>query len=391
MNLPHILDNIIDLFKQKGESVIGVDIGSSSIKVVQVRNKGGRAILETYGEVALGPYAEVDIGRAVKLHGSQLVVAVEDVLKESNTTTKVGGVAIPLASSLINTMKVPRINKNLEEVVAMEARRYIPVSLSEVTLDWQVIPNAPEGSVPGEIPANNLNLSVAISGEKINIGNSSDQVESANVLIVAVHTETIDKLKEMTEKVGLDCRFFELEAFSTIRAIINRQIKTSIAVDFGASSTKVYVIENGIIRTSHVIPFGSQDITLAIARATGMPIAEAERVKRTDGILATLGGVSLERLMEGSILFIANEVFKVIMNYQARENSVIGEIVLSGGGVNVKGLSDLFIEKMNIPTRVADPFSNLVAPAFLSKVLRDIGPSFSVAIGVALRVAGERH
>src|SRR3989338_8246932 len=115
MNLPHILDNIIDLFKQKGDSVLGVDIGSSSIKVVQLRNKGGRAILETYGEVALGPYAGMEIGRGVKLKVPELITAVNDVFRESNTTTKVGGVAIPLASSLINTMKVPRINENFEE------------------------------------------------------------------------------------------------------------------------------------------------------------------------------------------------------------------------------------------------------------------------------------
>jgi len=387
MDLPHILNNIIDLFKQKEESVLGIDIGSSSVKVVQVRNKGGQAILETYGEVSLGPYAGVEIGRGVKLQGGEMVSAVNDVLKESNATTKIGGMAIPLSASLINTMKVPRINKNLEEMVAMEARRYIPVSLEEVTLDWQVIPPTPEFNAPGEDPAKKP-AGAGLPGEKSKTENVSDEVKSMEVLIVAVHTEAIDRLKELTGKTGLDCRFFELEAFSTIRAVIDKKIKTSLVADFGASSTKVYVVEGGIIRASHVISFGSQDITLAISRSTGMPIAEAERMKRTEGLPTTFGGVNLGHLMEGSVSFIANEISRVITEYQERDGKVIEEIVISGGGVNIKGLSDLFKTKMSVPVRVADPFANLIAPIFLERVLKSVGPTFSVAIGLALRAAG---
>src|SRR3989338_9490944 len=175
MNLPHILDNIIDLFKPKGESVLGIDIGSSSIKVVQVKNKMAQAILETYGEVALGPYAGVEIGRAVKLRGEQMVVATNDVLKESNSTTKIGGVSIPLSSSLITTMKVPRLNDNLEEMVAMEARRYIPASLSEVTLDWQIIPPDPTLNAGAETPHANIQ-SENVFGSK-DFENKTGQVE----------------------------------------------------------------------------------------------------------------------------------------------------------------------------------------------------------------------
>lgn len=391
MNLPHILDNIIDLFKPKGESVLGIDIGSSSIKIVQVRNKAGQAVLETYGEVALGPYVGVDIGRGVKLQAAELSTAIGDVLREANTTTKIGGVAISLSSSLINVIKVPRVNKNMEEVVAIEARRYIPVSLSEVTLDWQVIPPAPKTNISDEKSNEGGNLSSDILAEKVQANNSEREVESVGVLIVAVHTEAIEKLKDMTSRSELECRFFELEAFSTIRAVTNKQVKVSAVVDFGASSTKVYVTENGIIKVSHVISFGSQDITLAVARSTGMPIAEAERLKRTEGIPATLGGVNLGRLMEGSVSFIANEVSRVLNEYQSREGVVIKEIVLSGGGVNVKGLSELFAQKMNIPVRVSDPFSSLIAPVFLERILKTAGPSFSVAIGLALRAVGEGH
>jgi Tfp pilus assembly PilM family ATPase len=83
MNLPHILENIIGLVSKKEESVLGIDVGGSTIKIVQVSKKNGQAILETYGEVALGPYTDVDIGRSVRLPVETLAVALKDVIRES--------------------------------------------------------------------------------------------------------------------------------------------------------------------------------------------------------------------------------------------------------------------------------------------------------------------
>src|SRR3989338_1398413 len=367
MNIPSFLDNIINLVKNKEESVLGIDIGSSSIKVVQVKEKSGRAILETYGEIALGPYAGMDAGRAVKLRTAEEAVAIKDVLREANTTTKVCGVAIPLASSLITTMKVPQIaGTNLEEIVTMEARRYIPVSLEEITIDWQVIPEIGGVQADGKIES------------------GSQTVRPSNILIVAVHTETINHLKELSVSSMLESRFYELEAFSTIRSAIPQEKRTVSVVDFGASSTKVYIAANGVIKVSHTIPFGSQDTTLSISRATGMPVAEAERRKRS-GESGEVMGINFKDIVEVNAAYVANEILKVIREYQTKSGSIVEEVVFSGGGINFRGLYELLVEKLPVKSRKADPFAALVAPAFLSGVLIEIGPSFGVAIGAALR------
>ena len=113
----------------KGESsVLGVDIGSSSIKVIQLKKKHGRAVLETYGELALGPYANIEVGRAVGLPNSQLIMALKDVLRESKTTTKSCGATLPMSASLITFLTIPPVpEKQIGDVVAIEARKYIPV------------------------------------------------------------------------------------------------------------------------------------------------------------------------------------------------------------------------------------------------------------------------
>lgn len=389
MNLPNILENITGLFKQKGDSFVGIDIGGSSIKIVQAREKGGQAVLETYGELALGPYAEMDIGRSVKLQPDLLVTAVKDILKESNTTTTRCGLAVPITSSLVTTMKVPSISgSNLEEIVTMEARRYIPVSMQEITLDWQVIPNGLTGvadtpSIPKTVhgePASNISAEV-----KQKIENS----KMLDVLIVAVHTEAIDKLKKLSVKVGLDYRFLELEAFSAIRAVLDGDKKTLAVVDFGAGSTKIYIVENNIIRFSHTISFGSQDITLAVSKSIGVPIAEAERLKLNGG--GSNFETALGKLLEGVVSYLAFEVTKITKDYERQNNIPLNSMILTGGGVNVRGLAELFAKKVNVPVTVANPFSKLITPAFLDGLLKKIGPSYSVAVGAALRALEEAN
>src|SRR3989344_1138947 len=139
--LEKIRDFYDGLFKKKGDSVIGIDIGSSSIKIVQLRRKKDKAILETYGELALGPYAERAIGQATMLPVEKLTEAIKDILREANVSTKSGGIAIPLVSSLISVIDLPQVSeKQLRVMVPIEARKYIPVPISEVTLDWQILP-----------------------------------------------------------------------------------------------------------------------------------------------------------------------------------------------------------------------------------------------------------
>ena len=106
------------LFTQSSKSVLGVDIGTSAIKVVQLRREHGRVILETYGAIALGPYAGVEIGRATSLPAEKIAEALKDVIREANVTTVDAAVSIPYSSSLVSIIKLPvAVEKQLAQVV----------------------------------------------------------------------------------------------------------------------------------------------------------------------------------------------------------------------------------------------------------------------------------
>src|SRR3989338_3836552 len=128
-------------FGGSGEgSFLGVDIGASSAKIVQLRASRGSAILETYGEIALGPYGNQPIGKAVKLQPEKTAEALIDLMKEANVTARSGGLSIPFSSSLISILDLPKVDKEaLKRMVPIEARKYIPVPVTEVALDWFVI------------------------------------------------------------------------------------------------------------------------------------------------------------------------------------------------------------------------------------------------------------
>lgn len=352
----------------KNTSVLGIDIGSSSIKVVQLKKKDGRAILETYGELSLGPYATTDIGRSTILGTEKLAEALNDLLRESNTTTKNCGLSIPISSSLIKFIKLPVKNdKQVAEMLPIEARRYIPVPMSEVSLDYWIIPK-------------NEMLVSEFKGDK-KVEASSD----TEVLLVAIHNDAINKNKELARLSEIQSTFSDIEVFSAVRAIMDPSLSPQMVVDFGARSTKVYVVERGVLRASHIINRGAQDITLAISKSTNIPFIEAEKIKRERGLLPNKEDVLLSDVSSLTIDYIFSEAGRFIFNYEKMSSKKISKMFLTGGGALLKGLKEKAESAFNTPVFLADPFSKVEYPAFLENVLKEAGPVFAVAVGLAIR------
>ena len=348
---------------------MGVDIGSSSIKIVQLRKKGGKAVLETYGELALGPYAGFEIGQATSLSPEKTVEALSDLMKEKevNVTTNVCGVAIPFSSSLMSVIEMPLVSqKQLSAMVPLEARKYIPVPISEVTLDWSVIPK--DDSSP-EVPEED---------------SSHTHIEKTDVLLVAIHNDTIARYQEIVRKTGLQSKFFEIEIFSCMRSVLESTHDPVMLLDMGAATTKLYVIEHSVIRSSHTINRGSQEITNIISKSLGISVKEAEVLKRGVGAVSS-EGTDIKEIVNLALSGIFDEANRVILNYQNKYNKAIKKVVLVGGGSSLKGLQPLAQEKFQIQVEAGNPFTKTEAPAFIEEILRNTGPEFAVSVGLALR------
>ena len=357
---------ISSLFAKKEKSVLGVDIGSSSLKVVQLRKEHGQAVLETYGELALGPYSGGEVGQATNLSSEQITETLKDLLREAKVTTKSCGVSIPYSRSLLTLVELPYREdpKEQETIIRLEARKYIPVPVSEVQLDWFVVPDSVVmQSSPG--------------------GNENDTEEKKNikVLIVAVHNDELSLLQSVITGTGLSSSFYEIEIFSTIRAVVDEPVKPVMVLDVGAASTKVYVVERGVVAVSHAISTGSQDITRAISVSGNVSIAKAETLKKEHGI----GDINVNGSPELVFSRIFSEARRVLLQYETSHKKAVTSIIFTGGGGVTKELGIYAKNAFSINVHIADPFAKTKAPAFMHSVLEEIGPEFAVAVGIALR------
>ena len=352
------------------DSAVGIDIGSSSIKVVEIKKKAGRAALETYGAVALGPYADIDIGRVTNLPPDKILEALKEVLKESGVNTKAAALSIPSQSSLIFTIELPPNVKESEmaNIVPTEARKYIPVPMSEITLDWFLLPQK-EASFE---EANNPDVPAA-------------KVQKKEILVVAIQNEALAKYRTLVNQGGLETSFFELEIFSSIRANFEHELSPVVLLDFGASKVKISIVEFGSVKSFHTVNRGSADITDSIAKSMNIPFLKAEEMKKEYGLYGNPADKSLLDIIKIHIDYIFSETNNVILGYEKKYDKTISKIILTGGGSLLKG----FVEAAttNFPTEVhmGAPFAKVGAPAFLEKVLTATGPEFATALGLALR------
>ncbi len=363
-----------NLFKQPDESVIGIDIGSSSVKIVQLRKKKGRAVLETYGELALGPYAGLAVGQATVLPADKIAEAIKDVIKEANVTSVSAGVSIPFKSSLVSLIELPKVEpKQLQEMIPLEARKYIPVPVSEVTMDWWIIPTA---------EANDLDFIESVDEENNQL---KAQEQKVQVLVVSIHNDILSTYTSIVKGAQLNTTFFEIEMFSSTRALLAGETVPVMIFDMGASSTKVYILEKGIVKYSHIINKGSQDITLSISKGLGVTFDRAEHIKRNLGTTTPAEEKNVYEIISLTMDYIFSEANSVVLNYQRRFNKAIGKVILTGGGSAMKGVLELAKANFQTEVEMGDPFSKVETPAFLEDVLKVTGLEFSTALGLALR------
>lgn len=365
----NLFQNIMNQFSgaAAGGSVIGIDIGTSSIKVVQLKKKGGKAVLETYGALALGPYTDLDVGAVTNLPEDKLGGALVDVVRESGVTTKDGGFSIPSVSSLIFVLELPGgISENqFATIIPTEARKYIPVPVTEVVLDYWVIPKREE--------ALGDNLS------------SGDPAAKTEVLVAAIHNETISKYKNIVKKTDLTSGFFEIEVFSDIRSTFSHELSPVMLLDFGASRTKVVVVEYGIVKAFHIINRGSQDITIALSKSLSIPFSKAEEMKREFGLYGSSLDKNVADITKLSVDYVLAEANSAILGYERKYQKTVSKVILSGGGSMLKGFFEAARTNFACEVALADPFNKVEAPAFLENVLKTTGPEFAIAVGLALR------
>ena len=373
--LKKFLGNISSFTGGGGNGAVGIDIGSSAIKVVEIKVKGGKTILETYGAIALGPYDSLDVGRVTNLSVEKTSEALREVLKQSGVTTTAGAFSIPVQSSLIFTVELPTSIKEAEiaKIIPTETRKYIPVPITEVSLDYFILPKKESSFEEMNTAVDNSDIPKKPTENK------------TNVLVVATQNDAIARCRSIVSQCSLSASFFEIEMFSSIRANFEHELSPVLLIDFGASRTKLSIVEFGMLKSYHTIDRGGADITDSISKSLSIPFNEAEKMKKDFGLFGNPVEKSLSDIIKIHTDYIFSETNNALLEYEKKYNRTISKVIFTGGGALLKGLPEVAANNFRAEIEVGHPFNKVNAPSFLEKVLETMGPEFAVALGLALR------
>lgn len=358
------ISNIFSSFQEKqnaSNGVVGIDIGSSSMKVIELQERKGVITLTTYGEIQLGPYVGKNIGESVTLDSKQEQEALIDVIRESAVRARNAVFAMPLSSSFVTNVTINADpDADLTAMVRAEARKVIPASLSEVTLDW-------------------AEVEVSKTEAKANKNNNR------NILIAAIQNSALERFKVLMQFAGLNQPPTEIECFSTIRSLYSTDEQNIAIIDIGAVSSKLYIIRKGLLMRMYRIRAGGSIATKEIAEALKVNFETAEEIKFAADKNAS-NFTELKRAHNASYDRPFREFNQVLREYEQRMGVTFNSVYLSGGGSLFPGTDSHLKSVLNRPIIMSNPFSKVAYPAFMEDTIRAIGPSFTVALGAAMRV-----
>lgn len=352
----NIFSNPLKMFLPK--KMVGIDIGTSSIKIVELSMWGQGKTLENYGQIQSAslykePFRNVEKGSYL-LSNYFVSRAIKAVLSEAKIRTKAVVIAIPDFSTFCTSFELPPMeNSEIKGAVYYNAPQYIPLPITETTLDWKLISGTP-----------------------------GDNQSNLKVLLIAIPNQIIEDYQKVAQMAGLDLYAVEAEALGIARSLVKKDRGCVCIIDIGVQSTTINIIDRKHLKKSYSCDFAGGQLTYSISSAFGLGHAQAEELKNREGLTSAKAEVSKTLYLLVDPLII--EVKKILYAFYQEEGKEIDEIYLTGGTSNLPGLREYFSEVLKKKVEIPNCFSEFLYPPILSEDLEKLAPSFSVATGVAL-------
>jgi type IV pilus assembly protein PilM len=354
---------------------LGIDVGTSYVKVVEIYKAGRLKKLENYGQVSSAVFQRrpfrTSEKNTLRLSNQDIAQAIMSIIDEAEIKTKQAIFSIPDFSSFFTSFDLPPMTREeLPEAVGYEARQHIPLPLADVVLDWQIIKSTP------------------VEGKKIRF----------KVLLVAVPNDVVSQYQEIARLSQLELVALEAEVFSLMRALTKtgnnkggnkgKGVGPVAIVDIGAKTTTCTVVDEEVIKTSHSFDMSGNDLAAALAKEFEVDFNEAEKIKKQYGLRSDMGedGQAVRGILLPLAEAIAKEVKGVLDNFYQQEKKEVKKIIIAGGTSLLPGLKEYFKEFFaGKEIEIGNPFSGISYPAVLEKTLAGMGPGFAIATGAALR------
>ena len=348
------------MFRKKlgKKGLVGLDIGSSSVKAVELQGKPGALALVNLGFEGLQPDTVVD-GQIMEMNGVSGVIAGLFSSHQFKTDRVAAGVSG--SSVIVKNIVVPQMTREeLEESIDWHAEEHIPFEISDVSLDYQVV------------------------------GSSAD---SFNVLMAACKRDFVASLKQVIQLAGKQPAVIDVDAFALQNCYeFNYQPNDSTVVallNVGASTMNINILRGARSVFTRDVSVGGNQYTSLLQKELGLTFEQAEAVKRGGAPPAQVGAVDIDAALETVSDMLALEISKTFDFYRATadDDGSVQKILISGGGSKLRGLPEYLSNRFEIPVERLDPFRriNFDARRFDPDYMREVVPEMAVAVGLALR------
>jgi type IV pilus assembly protein PilM len=347
----------------KSSSYLAIDIGTTSIKAVEIApgNKAPRIVnyglLESSGYLARANQALQTSG--LKIFEGDVVELLKTLVRQMGTKTSNALASLAPFSVFTTILDFPKMDpKEIQKAMVYQAKQYVPMPLSEVALDW------------------------------LQIGEYQDDqgFTHQKIMLISVPNEQIQKYQRMFKTAGLSLKALEIESLSLAR-IFGGDPTPTLVIDIGSRSTNIVFMENGRLTFSGQSDFGGASLTQALASSLSVNPIRAEELKKERGITGTGPNYELSTIMLPFLDAILNEVKKVQFVYQqqlpmARKTE---RIILAGGGANLLGIEKYFERELGVPVVKASPFLKFEYQSEIEPFLSELNPIMAVGLGLGMK------
>jgi type IV pilus assembly protein PilM len=350
------------LFKAK-KDVVGIDIGSSSIKLVQLKESRGVFQLQNLAIAPLPPEAIVD--NAI-MDTTAVVTAVRNLVESLKIKTKNVVTSISGHSVIIRKISLPMMTEDeLEASIQWEAEQYIPFEISEVNLDFQIL--GPDTKDPSQM----------------------------NIILVAAKKDFVNDYVSVFKECGLTPVVMDIDCFSienTFELNYGAGPEEIVAlINMGAGAMNVNILKEGVSVFTRDIQVGGNMFNEELQKRLGLSSEDAEMVK-LGGQLDEVEAETVGAIIHDATESLAQEVQRSLDFFSATSaDEKVQRLFITGGVSRTSDICTALENRLGIPVEVMDPFRAVVAPEkdFDQEYLREVGPLFSVAVGLAMRRMGD--
>ncbi|NDY43206.1 type IV pilus assembly protein PilM [Dissulfurirhabdus thermomarina] len=355
------LSSLASKLKGRPARVLGLDVGSHSIKLVELVESGGGLVLRRVGKALLPPGAIADGSIQDR---DEVMESLTALLGNLQPKTRRAATSIAGYSVIVKRITVPyATEREIEDNLVAEAENYVPFEIEDVYVDFYILRSPGEGEKP-----------------------------ESEIFLVAAKKEVVDDYATVIQDVGLTPAVVDVDAFAMGNAFENAYGKVAEAValvDIGASKTNLNVVAKGQSLFARDMAFGGRQLTEAIMEATGLDYPEAERLKisgTNDAALQSEAASVCQRVCRAWGAEIRKAVDFFVANAQAEEKPT--RILLSGGTALMQGLDRFLGQEAKLPVQVFEPWRNISAEKGVdARYLAAVGPQMAIATGLALRTA----